>query len=435
MDDIKKLHKLQQKIVTLRKKRKLYEDIHKEFFDNNILKDYSAYYFFNQCPKMYSWHDLLKIKYDKPAIIYPSIINYSNKLISRYHKNYISMMDIRREYWIYYKRYCKINNSLLEKSVKEVNKITNNVMRIRLSSVAKNVFQKIKYSPGTKFPSSGEIIVKRFLDKIAIKYDFYYFYQYRWDFCRDKLPLEFDFYCFLIYEGKVIQFVIEYDGDQHYDNLSMFDYEYIHRHDILKQYYLFQMNIHLLRINNGHNVNKTIVNFINEVLTSKRYVIHNPITPISHLFQDMNKHDGLADFNKYYKKMYSPINKLRKIKSIKAVTNLLSVKVIESIVLDNDEKIVIDDDDIKRVPIKQKNIIKNKIESSDDEILDIIYDSDDNDDIGIDKDKKFLNTDPLPIVPQPVKKKVTSLIDFLENVYELHYFDIMNVEQIQNELC
>lgn len=71
-------------------------------------------------------------------------------------------------------------------------------------------------------------------------------WQYRFLDCKDKLPLPFDFFI----ENK---YVIEYDGEQHFKLVSLFDEDdesfYIRRsHDLLKNKYCFEHNIPLIRI-------------------------------------------------------------------------------------------------------------------------------------------------------------------------------------------
>jgi hypothetical protein len=78
--------------------------------------------------------------------------------------------------------------------------------------------------------------------------------------------LEYDFYVIMIYDNRLIQFVIEYDKSD--DDRS---------NDSFKEYCLFQMNIHLLRLNNKSNIKKEIVNFIRTIRSTKTYVTKNCI--------------------------------------------------------------------------------------------------------------------------------------------------------------
>ena len=63
--------------------------------------------------------------------------------------------------------------------------------------------------------------------------------------CKDKRELPFDFYI----ENK---YLIEYDGKQHFDKNSIFDYEYTHNHDLLKSKWCKENNIPLIRIPYTH---------------------------------------------------------------------------------------------------------------------------------------------------------------------------------------
>jgi len=53
--------------------------------------------------------------------------------------------------------------------------------------------------------------------------------------------LPFDFYV----NNK---YLIEYDGEQHYDQKSIFDYEYTHKHDLIKSQWCKENKIPLIRI-------------------------------------------------------------------------------------------------------------------------------------------------------------------------------------------
>lgn len=70
--------------------------------------------------------------------------------------------------------------------------------------------------------------------------------QQVFDDCRDERCLPFDFYL------PSYNLVIEYDGEQHYHPVKMFggkeSYEYIHRHDLIKNKYCENNGINLLRI-------------------------------------------------------------------------------------------------------------------------------------------------------------------------------------------
>lgn len=75
--------------------------------------------------------------------------------------------------------------------------------------------------------------------------------------CRDKLPLPFDFYV----NNK---YLIEYDGIQHYDPGTMFDYEYTHKHDLIKSQWCKDNNIPLIRIPYTHYKNMSLEDLLLE---------------------------------------------------------------------------------------------------------------------------------------------------------------------------
>lgn len=67
----------------------------------------------------------------------------------------------------------------------------------------------------------------------------------RFDTCKDIACLPFDFYI-------NNQYLIEYDGKQHYDKNSFFGYESTHKHDIIKSKWCKENSIPLIRIPYTH---------------------------------------------------------------------------------------------------------------------------------------------------------------------------------------
>ena len=112
--------------------------------------------------------------------------------------------------------------------------------------------------------------------------------------------MEYDFYCILLFNGYIYQFVIEFDGGFHLNTkCKISDFCIYHKHDILKQYYLFQRSIHLLRLNDKNNNIDQILKFINKIVGSSEYIIVNRIEPIEEYFQDKSVHSGLKKFYDY----------------------------------------------------------------------------------------------------------------------------------------
>ena len=120
---------------------------------------------------------------------------------------------------------------------------------------------------------------------------FYVFREYRWRFCRNKKCLVSDFLCLLITQyNELIVFSIEVDGLQHdFYNKNWFNGDYekamIHVRDILKQYFLRVMNVHLLRLKyqkpkDTEHFPKKIKEFILKLLASKTYLCENKINPV-----------------------------------------------------------------------------------------------------------------------------------------------------------
>lgn len=94
-----------------------------------------------------------------------------------------------------------------------------------------------------KIKSYGEVVVKKVLDDMGLKYQ----REYSFQDCRYKYKLRFDFAVFL--EDKI--FLIEFDGKQHFeknDNMFTFNFEEIILRDKIKNNYCAENGIPLLRI-------------------------------------------------------------------------------------------------------------------------------------------------------------------------------------------
>ena len=104
--------------------------------------------------------------------------------------------------------------------------------------------------------SKGEKRISLLLDENNIEYEC----QKCFDDCKDIKPLPFDFYL------PKLNKMIEYDGKQHYEPIDFFGgqeyWEYIQRHDEIKNQYCKDNNIQLLRIPYYKNVDEELNNFL-----------------------------------------------------------------------------------------------------------------------------------------------------------------------------
>jgi hypothetical protein len=279
-------------------KLKLSHNIHckKSVFNCLFNSSNFAYYFFsNPLEKILSWNDL--VNNNKPNFHHPVSTLSCNvpiiKFLDMCKENYENVVNIRNEHSTLHKKYCKISN-------KVKNRLSNYFPETFTNKNKDLLFRTIKYSLKTREPSRGESKVMDLLNNVN---NLYYFYKFRWDFMRNILPLEFDFYCIAIHDNKIFNFVIEFDGNQHFVDTTHFNYESNHKNDILKQYYLSQVNIHLLRLSESSDIVNEFTNFMNEIKTASEYVIFNRIIPVHSLFDDDSIHKGLQIFRKHYETM------------------------------------------------------------------------------------------------------------------------------------
>lgn len=89
--------------------------------------------------------------------------------------------------------------------------------------------------------SKGNEKIKSILFEANIPFEI----EKKFETCKDKKELPFDFYV----DNK---YLIEFDGIQHFDENSIFNYEYTHEHDIIKTKWCKENNIPLIRIPYTH---------------------------------------------------------------------------------------------------------------------------------------------------------------------------------------
>lgn len=89
--------------------------------------------------------------------------------------------------------------------------------------------------------SKGNVKIADILDQANIFYEI----QKKFSTCKDIKELPFDFFV-------NNEYLIEYDGQQHFKKDSIFDYEYTHKHDLLKSQWCKKNNIPLIRIPYTH---------------------------------------------------------------------------------------------------------------------------------------------------------------------------------------
>lgn len=321
---VEEIDKMFKDINDIKKQKEKWNKDLKNYLElfQSMLKPYLFRYKNDNSTK--SWHDLLTMNYDRPNMIIPCTDNSIRKAIQKYHSFFYEIKQVYKNFLLAHKKFDQYCNIKSDKFKKFFNKI-NDLEKRKYYFEAHAEFFRYRRIYNTRKPSKGEARVKQFLDRFADNYEFYYFYQCRWNWCKDKRELEFDFYCCLFYECRFVHWVIECDGLQHHIENNLYDFASNHRHDIMKQYYLFWLNIPLLRINfNDPNIEITIVNFINDILVSTKYVTRNPIVPIEKYFQDENPNQGLVYFNCHHLEMHMKCLFFRNHK-VKPVSKLFDV--------------------------------------------------------------------------------------------------------------
>lgn len=101
-------------------------------------------------------------------------------------------------------------------------------------------YKKISIKKFSQFEDENNIMTMLFENH------FIWTKQFSFEDCKDKVPLPFDMAVFD--EDFNLSYLIEYDGEQHFHDCGMFDYNKQHRHDIIKNKYCFENDIPLIRI-------------------------------------------------------------------------------------------------------------------------------------------------------------------------------------------
>ena len=104
--------------------------------------------------------------------------------------------------------------------------------------------------------SRGNTKIAELLDEANISYEI----EKTFSTCKDKKELPFDFYV-------NNQYLIEYDGEQHFIKDSVFDYEYTHSHDLIKSKWCKENNVPLIRIPYTYYDNLCIEDLLLETTT------------------------------------------------------------------------------------------------------------------------------------------------------------------------
>lgn len=89
--------------------------------------------------------------------------------------------------------------------------------------------------------SKGNVKIAEIFDAANIQYEI----EKKFLTCKDKKELPFDFFV-------NDEYLIEYDGEQHFNKASVFDYEYTHQHDLIKNQWCKDNNVPLIRIPYTH---------------------------------------------------------------------------------------------------------------------------------------------------------------------------------------
>ena len=161
----------------------------------------------------------------------------------------------------------------------------------------KNIIREVfYYLPALSSLSKKQQCIYEIIYDYEGKYGFLE-YTYQWSFEQEGIHLHmkklpelnyrqnfiYDFYGLSTHKNHLVQFVILYDDNSHFDTSSN-NFVKTHTEDIYKQFMLFHMNIHLLRLNRNSNIKTEIFSFLKNIKYTTKYIAVNPIKPINKLF-------------------------------------------------------------------------------------------------------------------------------------------------------
>jgi hypothetical protein len=99
-------------------------------------------------------------------------------------------------------------------------------------------------------------------------------------------------------EHRMRLFVITFDDATHFNRKSD-EFSIIHTNDIMMQFQLHCMDIHLLRLNKNSDIREETMTFLNSIIKTNTYIVMNCIKPIKKLF-DTSDNSQVINFCKTY---------------------------------------------------------------------------------------------------------------------------------------
>jgi hypothetical protein len=315
---------------------RIYEDFLIEKHDYLNHKKTIEYLFNKPLEKVSSYHDLMYVSYESPARersvkLVRLELKDKSKINSFWFLMNEFLSDFSEEY-NFYEKYIKIYEQKYNKSFNELLKFD----YLPVSPIYLPHFVCTFCKTKRNSQKNGKLAknwvksklnihkknIMQILNKINNAMNNKFSYVYKWNFKVEgehtnlmKLPtvnnqqsFVYDFYGITMWYDQLVQFVILFDDDSHFDSSPFCSqkveekFDKIHYDDILKQFMLFQMNIHLLRLNERSNLKTEILSFIKRIRirTSTKYVIEGKIKPIARLFQSKEVIDELALFKEDY---------------------------------------------------------------------------------------------------------------------------------------
>ena len=129
--------------------------------------------------------------------------------------------------------------------------------------------------------SAGENAICKHLTYLSTRHKLYFANNFKFKCFQQITKYSFDFFCILIHNSILHPFVIEFDGEQHFNDNHNFFKKSLHSNDIIKQFYLCNINVHLLRITKKLHIQEAINNFIYFITHNhhQSYISFNYINP------------------------------------------------------------------------------------------------------------------------------------------------------------
>jgi len=173
-------------------------------------------------------------------------VNRTGQIVNDYQYTIQLLADSNRSYkWLAYDIINEMWKIIAPRNVKELKHSKWGEFKTAKECL-ENYYKKIAQNKFSRFKDENNIMM------MLYENHFLWTKQYSFEDCKDQNPLPFDIAVFYDDgEDVYLNYLIEFDGLQHFVDNGHFDYKTQHKHDLIKNKYCFDNNVPLIRIPAG----------------------------------------------------------------------------------------------------------------------------------------------------------------------------------------